>query len=88
MYRLIAFSLCSLPWKQGRKNSTLLKRSTDHVLNERNKNNEDENHSQKIIVVNFIALIQGDKNQVGKNCLTKQLAEKLDVIPGLKYKTF
>lgn len=71
-----------------KKNSTLLKRSTDHVLNERNKNNEDENHSQKIIVVNFIALIQGDKNQVGKNCLTKQLAEKLDVIPGLKYKTF
>lgn len=58
------------------------------MLNERNKNNEDENHSQKIIVVNFIALIQGDKNQVGKNCLTKQLAEKLDVIPGLKYKTF
>lgn len=71
-----------------KKNSTLLKSSTDHVLNERNKNNEDENHSQKIIMVNFIALIQGDKNQVGKNCLTKQLAEKLDVIPGLKYKTF
>lgn len=39
-------------------------------------------------MVNFIALIRGDKNQVGKNCLTKQLAEKLDVIPGLKYKTF
>lgn len=58
------------------------------MLNERNKNNEDENHSQKIIMVNFIALIRGDKNQVGKNCLTKQLAEKLDVIPGLKYKTF
>lgn len=57
------------------------------MLNERNKNNEDENHSQKIMV-NFIALIQGDKNQVGKNCLTKQLAEKLDVIPGLKYKAF
>lgn len=81
--------MCSLPHgNKEEKNSTILKSSTDHVLNERNKNNEDENHSQKIIMVNFIALIQGDKNQVGKNCLTKLLAEKLDVIPGLKYKTF
>lgn len=55
MYGLIVFYLCSLPWKQGRK-STIMKSSIDHVLNERNKNNEDENHPQikRIIIIMVI----------------------------------